>query len=182
MGLNSKCGVQSKRRCESHETCVCIAGFSACGYVYIIFICITPHAENTTIQTQDLWLSHLLLTNIYIYICRESIKKVQACLGLETFTANICPSWGFFKVFLVGLTDSRKTQFDYQIRHIFCTRHTLYVTSKHTHTHIALPPPPPPPALSLSLSLSHTHTHTHTHTQRYLKQTPLTLTLLYVFI
>ena len=28
--MNSKCGVQSKRRCESHEPCVCIAGFSAC--------------------------------------------------------------------------------------------------------------------------------------------------------
>ena len=29
--MNSKCGVQSKRRCESHESCVCIVGFSACG-------------------------------------------------------------------------------------------------------------------------------------------------------
>ena len=24
-------GVQSKRKCKSHESCVCIAGFSACG-------------------------------------------------------------------------------------------------------------------------------------------------------
>ena len=31
VGVNSKCGVQSKRRCESHESCVCIVGFSACG-------------------------------------------------------------------------------------------------------------------------------------------------------
>ena len=30
MGVNSKCGVQSKRRCESHESCICIAGFPAC--------------------------------------------------------------------------------------------------------------------------------------------------------
>ena len=29
--MNSKCGVQSKRRCKSHESCVCIFGFSACG-------------------------------------------------------------------------------------------------------------------------------------------------------
>ena len=30
--MNSKCGVQSKRRHElSHDSCVCIAGFSACG-------------------------------------------------------------------------------------------------------------------------------------------------------
>ena len=29
--MNSKCGVQSKRRCESHESCVCIFVFSACG-------------------------------------------------------------------------------------------------------------------------------------------------------
>ena len=28
--MNSKCGVQSKRRCESHESCICIAGFPAC--------------------------------------------------------------------------------------------------------------------------------------------------------
>ena len=27
--MNSKCGVQSKRRCESHESCVCIVGVSA---------------------------------------------------------------------------------------------------------------------------------------------------------
>ena len=25
--MNSKCGVQSKRKCESHESCVCIADF-----------------------------------------------------------------------------------------------------------------------------------------------------------
>ena len=29
--MNSKRGVQSKRKCESHEFCVCIGGFSACG-------------------------------------------------------------------------------------------------------------------------------------------------------
>ena len=29
--MNCKCGVQSKRRCESHESCVCIVGFPACG-------------------------------------------------------------------------------------------------------------------------------------------------------
>ena len=29
--MNSKCGVQSKRRCESHASWVCIAGFPACG-------------------------------------------------------------------------------------------------------------------------------------------------------
>ena len=29
--MNSKCGIQSKRRCESHESCVCIVGFPACG-------------------------------------------------------------------------------------------------------------------------------------------------------
>ena len=29
MGLNSKCGVQSKRWCESHESSVCIFGFPA---------------------------------------------------------------------------------------------------------------------------------------------------------
>ena len=31
VGVNSKCGVQSKRKCESHVSCVCVAGFSACG-------------------------------------------------------------------------------------------------------------------------------------------------------
>ena len=31
MGVNSKCGVQSQRRCESHESCVCIVRLLACG-------------------------------------------------------------------------------------------------------------------------------------------------------
>ena len=31
VGVNSKCGVESKRKHESHVSCVCIAGFSACG-------------------------------------------------------------------------------------------------------------------------------------------------------
>ena len=31
VGVNSKCGVQSKRKCKSHESCVCIARFPACG-------------------------------------------------------------------------------------------------------------------------------------------------------
>ena len=71
-----------------------------------------PHAEKPTIQTQDSWLSHLLLlwTNIQI-IERErerEYKKVQACLGLETFTANFLPSWGFFQACSVGLTDPYK--------------------------------------------------------------------------
>ena len=30
--MNSKCGVQSKRKCRIHESYVCIAGFSACGF------------------------------------------------------------------------------------------------------------------------------------------------------
>ena len=29
--MNSKYGVQGKRKCENHEFCVCIAGFSECG-------------------------------------------------------------------------------------------------------------------------------------------------------
>ena len=29
-GMNSKCGVQSKKKCDRHESCVCFAGFSAC--------------------------------------------------------------------------------------------------------------------------------------------------------
>ena len=29
--MNSKCGVQNKRKCGSHESCVCIVGFPACG-------------------------------------------------------------------------------------------------------------------------------------------------------
>ena len=29
VGVNSKCGIQSKGKCESYESCVCIAGFSA---------------------------------------------------------------------------------------------------------------------------------------------------------
>ena len=31
VGVNPKCEVQSKRRRESLESCVCIAGFSTCG-------------------------------------------------------------------------------------------------------------------------------------------------------
>ena len=31
VGVNSKCGVQSKRRCESRESCVCIVGCTASG-------------------------------------------------------------------------------------------------------------------------------------------------------
>ena len=29
--MNSRCGVQGKRKLESHESCVCVVGFSACG-------------------------------------------------------------------------------------------------------------------------------------------------------
>ena len=31
--MNSKCGVQSKRKCRSHESCICIVGFPACGWI-----------------------------------------------------------------------------------------------------------------------------------------------------
>ena len=36
MGVNFKCGVQSKRKCGSHESCVCIVGF--------------PHGESTIVE------------------------------------------------------------------------------------------------------------------------------------
>ena len=47
----------------------CGSEFSMC-IIHINIIYTYPHAENPTIQTQDSWLSHLLLlwTNIYIYI------------------------------------------------------------------------------------------------------------------
>ena len=31
VGVNSKCAVQSKRKCGSHESCVRSVGFPACG-------------------------------------------------------------------------------------------------------------------------------------------------------
>ena len=31
LGMQSKCGVQSKRKCEVRESFVGVAGFSACG-------------------------------------------------------------------------------------------------------------------------------------------------------
>ena len=31
VGVDFKCGVQSKTKHESHDSCVCIVGFSACG-------------------------------------------------------------------------------------------------------------------------------------------------------
>ena len=31
VGVNSKCGIQSKVRCESHKSRVCTVRFSACG-------------------------------------------------------------------------------------------------------------------------------------------------------
>ena len=31
VGVNPKCAVQSKRKSESDESCVCIVGFSSCG-------------------------------------------------------------------------------------------------------------------------------------------------------
>ena len=30
-GVNFRQGVQSKRKCESHKSCICIVGFSTCG-------------------------------------------------------------------------------------------------------------------------------------------------------
>ena len=37
---------------------------------------------------------------------RERITTVQASPGLKTFTPDFRPSWGFFKAWPVGLTDS----------------------------------------------------------------------------
>ena len=51
--MNSKCGVQNKRKCGSHESCVCIVGFTACGcqkksVVYELECRSVGHTSNVT--------------------------------------------------------------------------------------------------------------------------------------
>ena len=47
MGVNSKCGVQCKRKCESQESCVCIVGFSVCGCQKTNITCLTSHGTRS---------------------------------------------------------------------------------------------------------------------------------------
>ena len=35
VGVDSKCGVQSMRKCESHVSCICIVGFLACRRAHV---------------------------------------------------------------------------------------------------------------------------------------------------
>ena len=120
--MNSKCGTQRKRRCKSQESCVCIVGFSACGYVYILFTCITHMLKIQQYKHK----THGFRTfscfgPIYVEREREREykKKSKHVLVWKLLLQMFAHLEAFFKACLVGLIDSCKAQFDYKIRHIF---------------------------------------------------------------
>ena len=111
LGANSKCGVQSKRKHESHESCgVCIAGFSA--MVSIILLSLShihtlthslthtlTHTPRTTTQkpclclsesgaiaTRSLRLQHALRTPAP----REEMRTASIALSVLLSVSNLC--------------------------------------------------------------------------------------------
>ena len=66
--MNSKCGeFQSKRRCESHESCVCIVGFPACGCQKKSVVCET---ECRHAAVREVALKHIQAT---LYLTRSEM-------------------------------------------------------------------------------------------------------------
>ena len=108
---------EKKQTCQAHMLQnVQDAAWKETSHPKSVYVYLLSHQTIPAIQSNDI---HNTQSN-HIFTHRErEYKKVQACLGLDTFSANLCPSWGFFKACLVGLTDSCKTQFDYKIHHLF---------------------------------------------------------------
>ena len=69
--MNSKCGVQSKRRRESRESCVFIVGFSACGCQKKSVVYETEHTV-TKLEKDVVYYT----TSEYIYIYNQTLYKV----------------------------------------------------------------------------------------------------------
>ena len=55
--MNSKCGVQSKRGCKSHESCVCIVGFAA--ICNVVKTCVTYRVREGTVFNVKMCIPHL---------------------------------------------------------------------------------------------------------------------------
>ena len=70
--MNCKCGVQSKRKCESHESCVCIIGFTTCGCQKKSVVYETEHrdarssSERSTRPEPFIALKHMQATSCLI--------------------------------------------------------------------------------------------------------------------
>ena len=94
MGVNSKRGVQSKRRCESHESCVCIVGFPACGCqkksVYPNMSVYLPECLRS-IHTR-MFSFHLYSNVDIILFIPECLHLVYTLICLYTHP-NICFPW-----------------------------------------------------------------------------------------
>ena len=73
--MNSKCGVQSKRKCGSHEFCVCIVGFPAFGCQSVHFLVKTTQSVQVLADaTQSVY---VLAEAIHsVHVLSEAIQSV----------------------------------------------------------------------------------------------------------
>ena len=72
--MNSKCGVQSKRKCGSHESCVCIVGFPACMLPNIVqlSICVASYMLPNIVQLSICVARYMLPMIVQLRICVAS--------------------------------------------------------------------------------------------------------------
>ena len=134
--MNSKCGVQSKRRCESHESCVCIVGFPACGcqkksvvnetihHVYMPHVC--TFSTHTPTLLPPTTYTHTLNPDFSCFV-NEGLTEIlkltrdhcQCCF--ETLgTENICNMKNIKK----------KNEHEERIIQIQCVVYHIYLTTK----------------------------------------------------
>ena len=72
--VNSKCGVQSKRKCESHESCICAAGFSACGCQN------GGRVEGEACRIKEKWTNNTQLACFSKLTCNEPSSISASCV------------------------------------------------------------------------------------------------------
>ena len=91
MGVNSKCGVQNKRRCESHESCICIVGFSACWCQKKSTVC-EMECRHVAVQRGKQGQNHLMIYSMETQILMD-ISFPCLEIKLIYFTSEMPSPW-----------------------------------------------------------------------------------------
>ena len=102
--MNSKCGVQSNRRCESHEPCICIVGFSAflCPFLfsYLVWLLFLPcHFSTHTVIVHYPDFPPRKVSKICVVVVVLLINGFFFCMALVEHVGD--DSW-YYLLLMVG--------------------------------------------------------------------------------
>ena len=137
MGVNSKCGVQIKRRRESHESCVFIVDFPACGCQKksVVYETESRHAavQNLLLMTKCSYATSIVK---YLYIFSQFSSVIVVAFDRTCFDSEyklcLCNQHSYLYIFS-PFSSLTELAFD---RICFASEHKLCLCNQYSYPFI----------------------------------------------